>query len=62
MRKKVFYFLLSFFCLWEASGNAWGAPFAYITNASSHNVSVIDTAIDIDTLSLHRPRLQILFS
>jgi len=42
--KEVFYFLLSFTCLWGISSDAWGAPFAYITNYGSNDVSVIDTA------------------
>jgi YVTN family beta-propeller protein len=44
MGKKVFYLLLSFTCLWGVWSDAWGAPFAYITNYSSNDVSVIDTA------------------
>ena len=44
MQKKVFYFLLFFTCFWGVWSDAWGAPFAYITNYSSNDVSVIDTA------------------
>ena len=44
MRKKVFYLVLSFTCLWGVWSDAWGAPFAYITNYSTGDLSVIDTA------------------
>ena len=44
MRKKSLYILLSLFALCGTLGNAWGAPFAYITNDHSNDVSVIDMA------------------
>jgi YVTN family beta-propeller protein len=44
MIRKVFCLLLAFTCLWGVWSDAWGAPFAYITNYSTGDVSVIDTA------------------